>query len=607
MDYGHPEIMSWRPWLALYLLALGGLLIQQARAHAKFFSAALSARFGPALSPWRLALKWALLAAAGFSLLKALAVPLGEPIKVESAATGADIILAVDVSSSMYAQDIQPNRLLALKSALGAFLGRLGGDRVGVVAFAGEAVVACPLTTDYDTAALFLEKLESDSVPKDGTGLGPALKLCLDAFAADPKRGRMVVLASDGEDTLDSGAEKEARRAAELGVPVYTLGIGTPQGGMIPGRPDMFGRVMAKVYKGQPVVSRLNPEPLRLMASLSGGEYFAGGSASAIQAAYLRARELKQGMAQTQDRWTRDPLYQGPLKLAFWLLLLEMMVSARSGGWRRAAGKAWAWWRGLRSRRAAAAGWLALTLLPGSLKALDLSFDPGRKEYNQGNQAFRRGDYQAALEFYKKSADLNPNRPELDYNAGCALDKLGDPEGAAGAFEDALEGKPQDEEARINLERTLRKIPTPPPSQGGGGGGGSQGQREKGAWRKRGGQQPQPGQQGQPGQGGQGGQGQPGAGQGSRQAGGMKPGQGKGRAPGPGGSQGGALSEDEIHAMMNMLKNDQRRYGDAFQPLQKRQEQQSQDPFEELFEQMTGRKIRQPKQGDGGGGDRKDW
>ena len=153
------------------------------------------ARFGPALSLPRGLLKWALWSAAGALLLLAVSVPQGPAVKVEGRQPGADVILCVDVSSSMLAMDIQPNRLEALKAALTGLLDQLQGDRVGIVAFAGDPVVACPLTTDLDTAALFLQKLDIDSVPRDGTGLGPALQSALDDFKSDGSRGKLILLA----------------------------------------------------------------------------------------------------------------------------------------------------------------------------------------------------------------------------------------------------------------------------------------------------------------------------------------------------------------------------------------------------------------------------
>jgi Ca-activated chloride channel family protein len=579
MDYARPEFLQYRPWLFAWAAAMALLACQQFWAHRRAVSGAMAARFGPAFSLGRALLKLALLTAAGWFLLLALATPLGEPVKMESESSGADVILAVDVSSSMYAQDVAPNRLLALKSALNGFIGRLGGDRVGIVAFAGEAVVACPLTTDYDTATLFLDKLETDSVPADGTGFAAAIKLCLDAFQADPKRGRMIVFATDGEDTLDSNAASEAKRAGSLGVPIYTLGVGTPEGAYIPGRPDLFGRVLAKTYQGQPIRTKLNPETLKKIASLSGGRYFAGASPAALNAAYDTVRGLKQGAAKVKDRYVRDPLYQKPLFTALLLLIAEMLLSNRAGGTLRALRATGSFLLRLKNRRAVPrAALLALAVM-----SMAFSLDPGRGEYDQGNALYRQGQYDKAAEQYENSLQQKEQRFEPHYNLGNAKFMQEDYDGAIQAYEDALKLKPDDPDTLYNLELAKKR---------------KEGKKDgKGKDSK--GDKKGPGQKQGQGQNGQGGQGQ--------SQGGQK-GQGKPQ-PGGQGKPGSAndLSQDQIHAMMNMLKNDQKRYGQAFQPLKKhpKQDDQPQDPFEAMFEQMTGRKIKPEPQG--GNSNRKDW
>lgn len=578
-DFARPEFIAYRPWLFAWAALTLLLGLQQWWAHRKGITPSLAARFGPALSWWRSLLKWGLWSAAAWYLLLALATPLGEPVKVESEASGADVILAVDVSSSMYAQDVKPNRITALKSALNSFIMRLGGDRVGIVAFAGEAVIACPLTTDYDTSTLFLEKLDTDSVPSDGTGFAAAIKLCLDGFQADSKRGRMIVFATDGEDTLDSNAANEAKRAGEMGVPIYTLGVGTPEGGYIPGRPDIFGRVMAKTYQGQPIRTRLNAETLKRIASLSGGRYFEGASQAALNAAYDTVRGLKQGSAKSQDRYVRDPLYQQPLLIAIVLLLIEMMLSNRSGGTWKAALALWSRGRRLIERRQVvrAAG-LALALL-----SMGFSLDPGRGEVDEGNALYRQGQYDKADEKYQASIAQKAGRFEPHYNLGNAKYMQQDFEGAISEYEEALKINPDDADAKYNLDLAKKRK-----EQKDKGGKGDSKDKKDGKDKGQ-----QKGNDGKGGQGGQNGQ--------------QKQGQGGQGKPQPG-QQGkaGDLSQDQIHAMMNMLKNDQRRYGQAFQPLKKHPKQdQSQDPMEQMFEQMTGRKMR-PQEAPSNP-DRKDW
>jgi Ca-activated chloride channel family protein len=597
MDLARPEFISNRPWLIAWILLLGALSLQQWLAHRRALSPAMARRFGPALSPLRLFLKLALWGSAAWFLLTALATPLGEPVKIESETNGADVILAVDVSSSMYAEDVRPNRLGAVKAAFSQFISRLGGDRVGLVAFAGDAVIACPLTTDYDTATLFLQKLDTDSVPSDGTGFAQAINKCLDGFQADPKRGRLIVFATDGEDTLDTDSTSAAKRAGESGVAIYTVGVGSPQGAYIPDRPNIFGQRTAKLYKGQPIIAKMNPETLRKIAELSGGQYIDGPSAEGLETAYRALRRLKEGGAKSRDRYVRDPLFQQPLLVAIALLLIEMMLSNRSGGTSIFAGRAWAFLGRISSRRVKEA--LPLALLALAMMCTAFSLDPGRGENDQGSAQYRQKQYDKAAQSYEDSIAQGPSRLEPHYNLGNAKFMQEDYDGAIAAYEDALKINPNDDDSKFNLdlakkrkeekENSKDKKDKDKDKKDGKDKGKDQG-KDKGDSKGQGGQGNQQGQ-GQ-GQQGNSGQGKP------------QPGQGAGQGKGAQASQ---LSQDQIRAMMNIIKGDQKRYGQAFQPLKKYQkpEDQAQDPMEQMFEQLTGRPMHpQAAQGDS---DRKNW
>lgn len=591
-DFQHPEFLALRPGLAVLALLHLLLFVQQWLAQRRAFSAEASARFGPALSLVRGLLKTALWAAGGWALLTALAVPLGPAVKIEGQSRGADVIFCVDVSSSMLAQDIQPDRLTALKAGLGELLGLLDGDRVGIVAFAGEAVVACPLTTDLDTAGLFLDKLDVDSVPRDGTGLAPALKTALDSFGEGGERGRLIVLATDGEDTAQSQVMEQARRAADKGVPVFTLGIGTPGGALIPGRRDIFGRVYAKTWRGQPVRTRLDSQTLRRIAAITGGEYVEIGDRGGLQRAAARVRQLKQGLAKAQDRFVREPLYEKPLVVAFFLLLVESLLSARAGGWR-------AWGPALRRgfRRwwhpKASASLLVLALLPALLGA------GSRRDYNLGNAAYRRGDYAGASEAWRRSLE-GANALEqaaAHYNLGNAAFMQKDWDAAINAYEEALRLTPEDEDIKHNLELAKRRREEQQQN--------SRRQGDKGGQKQGGGrgQERSPGRErsGEPGSGSE-----PSPGQGrsstSAQAGSFK------RDQDPRARAAKALSQDRVQAMLNQLRLDQKRYSGAFNPLKKfeRPERQPQDPMEQILEQM-GLRPKPLPQSQTEGEDVKDW
>jgi Ca-activated chloride channel family protein len=604
--YQHRELFDLWPWLLLLALVHLFLSLQIWWWQRRQFESGLLQRFGPGLSLARLALKWGLWTAGGVWLLYALAVPLGPPTKVEGDESGADVILVVDVSSSMHAQDIRPDRLAALKQALLGFIDRLDGDRVGLVAFAGEAIVACPLTDDGETLSLFLSKLDTDSVPSDGTGLGPALKLALDGFPPDPKRGRLIMLATDGEDTANSDVLAQAQRAAENGIPVFTLGIGTPGGALIPGQRDIFGRVYAKTYQGQPVRTKLDSATLQRIAAMTHASYFEGASVAGLAAAYERVRHLKQGVAKSQESYTREPLYQQPLRWAFWLLALEALLSARSSGWSKFFGRLRRW-----------VPPLALGLL---LAAPAFAGQDARQDYNAGNRYFRQGNMEMAIEAYARSLEKDPNGNDAAYNIGLAKERLNDPETAAEAYQEALRLDPKDQQSQKALERALKKIPPPKPGEAAGspqGSPGNEGPKQSFADRMRQKRQvPQPGprQTGKPGshkgpdpKGKEKGPGPgPGDGKNGGGPGGIKPGGNKSRADLAREMAAAGLNQDQVQAMMNKLKLDERRYADAFNPTKKIEKPGQDAALQQLNEARQAMGL-EPILPSNKGPERKDW
>jgi len=187
---------------------------------------------------------------------------------------GVDVITALDTSYSMTAEDIAPDRLTKAKSEIRGLIGRLQGDRIGLVAFAGTAVVQCPLTLDYGAAGLFLDVANTEIIPEPGTSLAAAIETATAAFIAKEKKYKVLVIFTDGED-LEGQVETAVRKAREGGVVIYAVGIGTQDGRPIPIR-DPGGAIIdyRKDADGQIVVSRLDERSLAEVASATGGRYF---------------------------------------------------------------------------------------------------------------------------------------------------------------------------------------------------------------------------------------------------------------------------------------------------------------------------------------------
>ena len=244
---------------------------------------------------------------------------------------GQDLVVALDLSASMMAEDVAPNRLAAAKLAVSRLIGRLDGDRVGLVAFAGEAFVQSPLTTDYAAATLFLNAMEPDLVPVPGTDLGAAVDVALDGFRETGERDRLLVVITDGEDhegTLDAAIE----RAVDAGVRVYAVGMGSTEGVPIPsfdesGAPSGFLRDEA----GTVVTTRLDEATLQVMADRTGGTYYhaAAGGAAAFDSLVDELAGGEGEEIESREVTRYEEQYQIFLGLALLLLLAEGLLPER--------------------------------------------------------------------------------------------------------------------------------------------------------------------------------------------------------------------------------------------------------------------------------------
>lgn len=243
---------------------------------------------------------------------------------------GRDVLIALDLSASMVAEDMAPNRLEKAKFAIADLIDQLDGDRVGLVAFAGEAFVQSPLTLDYGAARLFLNAMDPDMMSVQGTNLGQAIAVSLDAFAATERRHRVLVVITDGEDH-EGEVDDAITRATDEGVVIYTVGIGSPDGVPIP---DFDASGQAQGFKrdgdGAVVTTRLDEATLQLLAERTGGTYYRASPAGTELA--LLAGELAGGDGrefESEQVTLFDEQYQLFLGLALLLLFADVLVSDR--------------------------------------------------------------------------------------------------------------------------------------------------------------------------------------------------------------------------------------------------------------------------------------
>ena len=263
----------------LYLLFLVPILIllfiwhlrSKRKRMQSFGDTDLMHRMTPYASPKRVRNKFILILLATIFLVIGLARPqFGAQMKTVNR-EGVEIMLVVDVSNSMMAEDFKPSRLEQTKQAISQLIDKLSDDRIGMVVFAGEAFVQLPVTSDYVSAKTFVRSLSPDMIPTQGTSMASAIELGTRSFSAKSERSRAMILISDGESHGDKPLEA-AQQAKDASVIIYTVGIGTPDGA-----PITMGGDMIKDSKGEIVVSKLDEKLLQQIAALTGGAYVRAG------------------------------------------------------------------------------------------------------------------------------------------------------------------------------------------------------------------------------------------------------------------------------------------------------------------------------------------
>lgn len=249
---------------------------------------------------------------------------------------GIDIIVALDVSNSMLAQDMKPNRLEKAKQELRAIVDRLQGDRIALVAFAGEAFVQCPLTLDYGTARMLLQVMDNQSVSVQGTSIASAIQVAQKSFESKEKKHKVLVILTDGED-FGGNFEQAAEEARNDGIKIYTVGIGNPMGEPIPILDRNGNQVgFKKDANGEVIISRLDEQTLQKVSLATGGKYY---NASAGEMELDRIFDDIGKMEKKELEGTLvtkyDDRYQWPLLFALFLIIGEFFMPERkkpSGG-----------------------------------------------------------------------------------------------------------------------------------------------------------------------------------------------------------------------------------------------------------------------------------
>ncbi len=300
------------------------MVARRRKALAQFGSQSALRRLAPDMSIAKLRWKFWIFATAVALVVVAVARPQAGSKLREVEREGVEIMVAIDVSNSMLASDFSPNRLERTKYAVSRVIEGLSEERIGVVVFAGDAYVQLPITSDYLTARNFVERISPTQVTKQGTAIGAAIDLATSAFSSDSEGSRVVVLVTDGENHEDD-ALLAAERAAEKGVQVYTIGIGTPEGA-----PINIGDDFVRDDKGEIVVSKLDETTLQKIAATTGGAYIRATAASVgVQEIVDKINRTEKSKFKTEIFEEYDEKFHIPLVAALVLLLVELVILPR--------------------------------------------------------------------------------------------------------------------------------------------------------------------------------------------------------------------------------------------------------------------------------------
>jgi len=415
---------------------------------------------------------------------------------------GLDLIVAVDTSRSMLSNDVQPNRLERVKLAIQDLIDELQGDRIGLIAFAGRAFLQAPLTIDYDAVIEAVNDLDTKTIPEGGTNISSAITLATQSFGKSAMGNRAMVIFTDGED-LNGEAVKTAKAAAtEAGVRIFTVGVGTPQGSLIPLTGDDGETSFVKDSAGQVHKSKLDDKRLREIAGATGGFYVHLENGPRTMQQVQSEGLAKMQAAEMDVRLSRRPIerYEWPLGAALIALALSILIPERkrlraradvpvparvpqsvAGGPAKAAGAAVAILTLLYSSVSATTPGIdayqqgkfedAYKEFQDTLKSHPQSRAEEKLQFDSGTAAYKLKDYNKALESFSQAL-LTPDtglQTKGHYNLGKTLyqrgemqkgddKKLSDWTNALDHYEETLKLDPQNKEAKDNYEYVKKKI-----------------------------------------------------------------------------------------------------------------------------------------------------
>jgi Ca-activated chloride channel family protein len=336
---------------------------------------------------------------------------------------GADVVIALDLSNSMMANDISPNRLERSKKFLSELAGKMAGDRVALIVFAGEAYLQMPFTTDYGALEMYLNSLSTDLLPTQGTAIGQAI---IQAFkmpgVLNNAKGKVLLILSDGEDH-DSEALANAKKVGKEGMTILTIGVGTKEGSKIPEINDFGTKDFKRDRSGNEVVSRLNEPMLKQLAEAAGGTYHNIQEGKKAQKEILRTIQLSANNA-AEERNYRDykSFFQIPLAIAMVLLLLE-----------------WIYYPGMFKDFKKNKSLLIIPVLFLLASCDAFKQTPGYEANEKGLEAYQKSEFKKAINYFSEAVRNDSLSAAYVFNLANSFYKAGEKDTAAKLWEKSIE------------------------------------------------------------------------------------------------------------------------------------------------------------------------
>ncbi|SDQ11285.1 VWA domain-containing protein [Flagellimonas zhangzhouensis] len=320
--------------IPVMVLAFFFLQIWKKRTQKRFADLNLLKRLAPNRSSFKSTVKLGfLLAGLAFLVLGLVNPKIGtklETVKRE----GVDIVFAIDVSKSMLAEDIAPNRLEKAKRIVSEIINQLASDRIGIIAYAGQAYPQLPITTDYGAAKMFLQSMNTDMLSSQGTAIDAAINLASTYYDDSQQTNRVLFIVSDGEDHSESATINSVENAIQNGIRIYTIGVGKPKGAPIPIKRNGVVESLKKDNQGEVVITKLNQEVLSIIADRGDGEYIDGSNTeNAVEYIKEELNRMDKTEFEAKQFAEYKDQFQWFLGAGFLFLFLDIFVLDRKTQW----------------------------------------------------------------------------------------------------------------------------------------------------------------------------------------------------------------------------------------------------------------------------------